>query len=431
MPALSELLSLQEQLMHAINRMLPNYKKLADAKMTPALTRQRLITLKETFQRCQELDSQIRLLADEELKKTHEYFKKESFIFCEDHFYETADFMAERLALHEPSDQNSTTQVSLDESFQPAMSYLPTINLPTFDGSFDKWEGFRDKFKSMIHDDPQLSDLKRLHYLCSCLKGDASNAIHDIDLIETNFTLAWNRLISRYENKRKLITHRLQSLLNLSTVTFETSKDLRDLRDQINRSIHSLKNLGRPVSHWDDILVQKLDKSTKKAWELKLGKSVDYPKYNELDEFLESHICALEAITLPSHKDSSKVNKNKSIASHSASTVDLSCPHCKASHLLHQCPTFLSQTPSQRFEFVKKCKRCINCFSAKHLSVKDCTNSHGCKQCHKRHHTLLHFDTAGKSSDSEQASTCASLHRKLPLLRIYYRSPSHLNRTFF
>jgi len=123
----------------------------------------------------------------------------------------------------------------------------------------------------MIHDNPQLSDLKRLHYLRSCLKGDASNAIHDINLIQANFTLAWNRLISRYENKRKLITYRLQSLFNLPTVTSETSKDLRNLCDQINRLIHSLKNLGRPVSHWDNILVvlvvQKLDKATKRAWE--------------------------------------------------------------------------------------------------------------------------------------------------------------------
>lgn len=102
MPAKAELLSLQEQLMHAVNRMLPNYKKLGEAKMTSALTRQRLITLKETFQRCQELDSQIRLLADEELKKTHEYFRKESFILCEDHYYETADFMAERYFMTHP-----------------------------------------------------------------------------------------------------------------------------------------------------------------------------------------------------------------------------------------------------------------------------------------------------------------------------------------
>lgn len=193
----------------------------------------------------------------------------------------------------------------------------------------------------------------------------------------------------------------------------ETSKDLRDLRDQTNKVIHSLKNLGRLINQWDDILVflvvQKLDKSTKKAWELKLGKSVEYPTYHELDEFLDSRICGLEAIALPSLKDFSKPSKHKSIASHAASTVNLSCPYYKANHLLHQCPTFLSQTPSQRFVFVKNCKRCINCFSAKYFSVKDCTNLHGCKQCHKRHHTLLHFDATAKPSDSKQAAISASI----------------------
>lgn len=63
----------------------------------------------------------------------------------------------------------------------------------------------------MIHDDSSsLSDLKRFHYLSSYLKGDASKASDDIDIVETNYELAYNHLVSRYENKRKLITFRLR-----------------------------------------------------------------------------------------------------------------------------------------------------------------------------------------------------------------------------
>ena len=72
------------------------------------------------------------------------------------------------------------------------------------------------------------------------------------------------------------------------------------LRDQSNKAIQALSNLGCATKHWDNWLVflvsQKLDKSSRKAWDLKLGGTVDYPRYRELDQFLASRIRAFDAI---------------------------------------------------------------------------------------------------------------------------------------
>ncbi|XP_029171148.1 uncharacterized protein LOC114940595 [Nylanderia fulva] len=394
-----ELLALQTQKMSFVSRALINYKKLGQAKMTPAVTRQRLVTLKEAFATCQELDSRIGLHADDDDKASHTYFTKNSFLECEDCYNEAADYMAEVLESYEsriPPATSSQNVSGLHDVFRPA-SHLPRINLPTFDGSIDKWESFRDKFQSMIHNDPSLSNVDRLHYLCSCVKGDASNALDHLAVTNNNFDVAWRILVSRYDNKRRLVTTHLQSLLNLPLLTTETAHDLRQLRDQTNKAIQALRNLNRPVEHWDDLLVllvaQKLDKYSRKAWELKLGDTVEYPRYNELDQFLESRIRALEAIVPLSKEKPSSTSKGKILVSHTASTVSFACPLCKANHLLYQCSTFLKQTPSQRFDFIKQRKRCLNCFSSKH-SVKDCSNSRVCRQCNKRHHTLLHFDNS-------------------------------------
>ncbi|XP_029166951.1 uncharacterized protein LOC114937603 [Nylanderia fulva] len=394
-----ELLALQTQKMSFVSRALINYKKLGQAKMTPAVTRQRLVTLKEAFATCQELDSRIGLHADDDDKASHTYFTKNSFLECEDCYNEAADYMAEVLESYEsriPPATSSQNVSGLHDVFRPA-SHLPRINLPTFDGSIDKWESFRDKFQSMIHNDPSLSNVDRLHYLCSCVKGDASNALDHLAVTNNNFDVAWRILVSRYDNKRRLVTTHLQSLLNLPLLTTETAHDLRQLRDQTNKAIQALRNLNRPVEHWDDLLVllvaQKLDKYSRKAWELKLGDTVEYPRYNELDQFLESRIRALEAIVPLSKEKPSSTSKGKILVSHTASTVSFACPLCKANHLLYQCSTFLKQTPSQRFDFIKQRKRCLNCFSSKH-SVKDCSNSRVCRQCNKRHHTLLHFDSS-------------------------------------
>lgn len=176
----------------------------------------------------------------------------------------------------------------------------------------------------MIVEDTSLSNVQRMHYLCSCLKGEVSAAMVYLAITADNFTVAWKLLSSRYENKRQLISFHLNSLSNLLALGSETSKELQSLRDKTNVAIETLRNLSRPVDHWSDILVfivsQKLDKSSRKAWELKLGDNLEYPTYDELNNFIESHIRALEAI-LPiaaksekNHENSTKSQKQKKIA---------------------------------------------------------------------------------------------------------------------
>ncbi|KYM95826.1 hypothetical protein ALC62_13525 [Cyphomyrmex costatus] len=410
MSTFDEQLSMQNQYMSAISRTLTNFKKLGQAKMTPAVTRQRLATLKETFARCQELDSKLTLFADGKLKETHAYFTQSYFLQCEDYYNEAADFMAEVLATHESRETPlAAHDVSEFHTSFRSMSKLPRINLPMFDGTFEKWESFRDKFKSMIYDDCTLTNVDRMHYLSSCVEGSARNALDHLAVTNSNFEIAWNILLSRYDNKRRLITTHLTSFFNLPTCTNETSNNLRNIRDQTNKAIQALSNLGCATEHWDDLLVflvaQKLDKSSRKAWELKLSDAVEYPSYHEFDSFLAARIRALDALAPATQNEKSPPNsKKRTLASHTASAAPFSCTLCKENHLLYQCPTFLKQTPSQRFEFIKTQKRCSNCFGVKH-SVKDCKSTRACKRCSKRHHTLLHFDASAPHVESEQPST--------------------------
>lgn len=50
---------------------------------------------------------------------------------------------------------------------------LPKINLPNFSGDLKRWPAFYDTFNSLIHLNESLSDTERMHYLISCLTGDA------------------------------------------------------------------------------------------------------------------------------------------------------------------------------------------------------------------------------------------------------------------
>lgn len=252
-----------------------------------------------------------------------------------------------------------------------------------------------------------------MYYLCSVLSGDASRAVSHLAITEANFAIAWDIISSRYENKRRLINVHLQTLFSLPTVLNETATILQALRDQANASIQALKNLGRPVDTWDDVLVylvaQNLDKASRKAWELKLSGTTDFPTYAELDAFLKSRIHALEAI-LPNKTSGSidtakgKSAKIKSVAAHTTAPIKFACPICKKSHLLYQCMSFIAYAPARRREFIKAQRRCLNCLAANHLT-RDCRSERRCRECARNHHTQLHASIAAEPANDGSSSS--------------------------
>ncbi|XP_011149111.1 uncharacterized protein LOC105189010 [Harpegnathos saltator] len=246
MASIEGLLAQQKHVMNTIHRALPNLKKLGKAKWTIPVVRQRLASLKETFTKCQELDIKLNS-ATEAQKANSNYFSSKLFYQCEDYYNEATDFMAETLGTIETSQPSAIHKVSQDP-VRPS-SHLPRLDLPTFDGTPRQWESYRDRFRSLIHQDRTLSDVERLHYLLSTLKGEALTALGHLALTDANFDMAWKILVSRYENKRRLITEHLTTLFKLPALTTENPVGLRKLRDLTNSAIQALKNLERPVDY--------------------------------------------------------------------------------------------------------------------------------------------------------------------------------------
>lgn len=416
MASVEKILYKQQQAMMSIHKALTNYKKLGQARMTVAVTHNRISLLEGLFATVQDLDADLHCAVEEPTRSKHPYFAEQQFAQCETVYQETLDFMHEVIAGLAPNPAVSSPSEKSAGFLAPrSISHLPRLELPTFDGSFDRWETFRDRFTSMIVDDQSLSDVERMHYLCSILTGDASKAVSHLPVTGANYKIAWNIIKSRYENKRRLISTHLQNLFSIPHVACEASTSLQAFRDQANMAIMALRNLGRPVDTWGDILVyfvtERLDKSSRKAWELKLSDSSEFPDYIELDKFLESRIRALDAM-LPIKSGSNSVTsvmkpcKLRHVSAHVATTGKFVCPRCKKNHLLYQCVSFLAETPDKRHAFIKSIKRCFNCLAANH-ATKECKNEHRCKECSAKHHTLLHL-TARKSSPCDESSTSIS-----------------------
>lgn len=74
---------------------------------------------------------------------------------------------------------------------------LPKIQIPSFDGDILRWITFRDTFKSLVHDNEDITKIEKFHYLLSAVTGSASAVVRSILLTDANYEIAWNALEER------------------------------------------------------------------------------------------------------------------------------------------------------------------------------------------------------------------------------------------
>ncbi|XP_043471734.1 uncharacterized protein LOC122504616 [Leptopilina heterotoma] len=326
-------------------------------------------------------------------------------------------------------EQNSSTTVpiqsastSVTNEFQtrfPSRFELPKLQTPTFQGGYDTWLTFHDSFKSMCHDNPTLSSIQKFHYLKACLKDEAAELIASIETTSQNYFVAWELLKNRYDNRKYIVESHIKALFDIQNVSKEMS--IRALLDNVQKRVRALRALEQPVDQWDSLLIhivkEKLYNYTREKWEESVG-STKLPTFPEMISFLERRSLIENSQSVQKSIQNPKVNNTKNNSNRSnvrgtttscmSVTVNSnatktqsqaqSCPLCSKNHMLWQCDQFLNMSPSQRYEKVKTLSICHNCFFSNHRLL-ECRRSF-CRKCHKRHNTLLHFDT--NKSEQEQ-----------------------------
>ncbi|XP_011169770.2 uncharacterized protein LOC105202790 [Solenopsis invicta] len=293
---------------------------------------------------------------------------------------------------------------------------LPNIELPKFDGSYNKWIPFRELFESLIDANAALLAIQKLHYLKLALTHEAAKVIQSLELSNANYEIAWDLLKQRYENKRLIVQHHMQELLDLAPIVKESHAALRQFIDGISQHIQPLIKLGQPVEHWNTILIHiftpKLDKITKREWELKRATIDTFPTLNEFIEFLNTRSAFLESLSHSANNTNSvsSVNKshNKAVTCACVSEEESSCPVCQGNHKLPDGGTFRKWSAAERLTEIKKRRLCIRCL--KNFHGRNCKAS-GCKRCKGYHHTMLHLEKTikpDKEANQTEPSTGAT-----------------------
>ncbi|GFR05022.1 DUF1758 domain-containing protein [Trichonephila clavata] len=185
---------------------------------------------------------------------------------------------------------------------------LPDIQLPRFNGSYHDWFNFKERFISLIDSNNSLTDSQKLYYLKSTLTGIAK----DVITIDDSYTSLFEYLKKRFENKKLIINSHFNEILSLEKFTHESAKNLRTLIDCCLKHLRGLKMVGLELNEFPEVLLvnlilRKLDKETRKNYELNLA-STELPKWDDFMDFLLKRCLILEniqtnnAIAVPSER---------------------------------------------------------------------------------------------------------------------------------
>lgn len=285
---------------------------------------------------------------------------------------------------HSGSSRHSGSAVDVRKNIK-----LPVINLTKFSGDLNKFQEFHDTYLSLVHDNSNLSDIERFHYLRSVLEGEALEVLHSIPFSAANYRNAWELLCERFLNKQLLAHNNIKLILNLPSMQKEVYSQMREIQDGLAKQLKSLRSLNLNETQLFESLIifiisSKLDPRTVRDWEAQQGRDDEFPTLIKFQQFLKEKCNLLEILSLKADHGTKTKRSNCMVTSNNL----MSCFHCKDNHSIYNCEEFKKLSAAERVLSMKNEKRCLNCLRRGHYADK-CT-SRGCKMCKGRHHSLLH-----------------------------------------
>ena len=308
-----------------------------------------------------------------------------------------AEAMLKRFSLPTQNVGSNVSCVSSTNSNNYSPMRLPVINLTKFNGDIENWMEFKEIFTSLIHNNPSIDDIQKLHYLKASLTGEAAMLIKSLEFTASNYIVSWDSLNERYNNPKMLIYNHIKAILEIEPSNKESSSKLRNLNDTLFKHVTALKTIASETELFEAFIIQvtskKLDSRTARDWEVCKNRSnSNLPALKDFKDFLKNNADLLESLE---SKHSNKFVDNKSNLRNTRSLVsgNVICSFCKGSHQISQCEEFLKTSPQERSTKIKELKLCLNCLAKGHY-VSQCQSKFSCRKCRSRHHTILHFDSS-------------------------------------
>ncbi|KOB67489.1 putative bel15-i ag [Operophtera brumata] len=268
----------------------------------------------------------------------------------------------------------------------------PQMEVPNFHGNYHQWVCFKDLFTEAIHSNSFLSNAQKMQFLKSkvkVIKGEAERLIQHLNISSDNYSICWEILQQRYNNKKMIFSSHMNILLNLPMMQQASINHIKRIHDTTQETMNAIKNLVTDVTSWDPLIVyilcQKLDSDTHSEYMKSVKQPRELPVLSEFLTFLESQFTSMEASRRKQdnsnqkqqvQKSSNKFNhpkssdfkqsyqSNKDISQSTSSKKFLStkiCPACNSEHGIFYCKRFLEMSTASKKQFMQKHNLCNNC----------------------------------------------------------------------
>ncbi|XP_055590249.1 uncharacterized protein LOC129742374 [Uranotaenia lowii] len=346
-------------------------------------------------------DTLIEIQSHDDFDLDETFFERERVTFSEKYYHAKAFLMEKLKERAQIPDLNSTSRVN-DSLLQPTLDHvrLPQIKLQTFNGNIEEWLSFRDLYMSLIHWKTDLPEVEKFHYLKGCLQGEPKALIDPIKITKTNYQIAWDLLLKRYNNSKLLRKRQVQGLFQLPSLSKESVSDLQVLLEGFERIVQTLDQIIQPEDYKDLLLVHllssRLDPATRRGWK-ESSAAKDQDVVQDLTEFLRRRVRVLESLPAkvvePKSVQPQSVSRYKQFTKGSFSSIQSSgraCVACNEDHPLFRCQAFQRMKIDDREGLLRSHSLCRNCFSKSH-KAKECKSRYSCRHCKGRHHSLVCF----------------------------------------
>ncbi|XP_073965583.1 uncharacterized protein [Choristoneura fumiferana] len=127
-----------------------------------------------------------------------------------------------------------------------AVTRLPKLSLPKFNGNVLEFTEFWDRFESSIGNQT-LNDVDKLTYLLGCLSGTALDTIRGLPTTNSNYNIAVKALQDRFGNKTLTLDAHFKALSELKRAN-DSAESCRFTLNALEKNLRILKNLGEDVN---------------------------------------------------------------------------------------------------------------------------------------------------------------------------------------
>lgn len=316
-------------------------------------------------------------------------------------------------------DQTLVGDRTIDRTSLTENINLPKVSIEPFDGEYRNWPPFEDSYLTSIHNNNSLSNVVKLKLLKRLITEGPASLIRNLSETDANYDEAWNKLKSRYDKKKRILTSYITTFLDLPSATSGRASDIRLLSDKSDELLIGIRTMGTSAEYRDgwliQILLRKLDSETRQSWS-KESVNKEFPTIFEFFTFLNVRCDGLddgmdEPIASKGKSNSAVqgFNPKPPIRVMAVSEDTTICLCCNRNHPIYRCFKFRGMKTKVRQDFANQIGVCQNCLRQGHTTA-ECDHPYSCKVCNHKHHTLLHPYSAQPQHNNQHNNLINNQH---------------------